>query len=70
MDQVSNPVWISVRLLDTSSGDGCSDVLKDQDVPIGASLIFFSQWLGGAIFVSVGQNVLSTKLVSGFKGLG
>jgi MFS family permease len=40
-------------------------VLKNADVPIGASLMFFAQWLGGAIFVSVGQNVLTTKLVSG-----
>ena len=34
-------------------------VLNRHDVPIGASLMFFAQWLGGAVFVSVGQNVLS-----------
>ena len=42
-------------------------VLPKQDVPIGASLMFFAQWLGGAIFVSVGQNVLINKLVSGLR---
>ncbi|KAI1750129.1 major facilitator superfamily domain-containing protein [Xylaria castorea] len=38
-------------------------VLPKKDVPIGASLMFFSQILGGAIFVSVGQNVLNNQLV-------
>ena len=42
-------------------------VLSKKDVPIGASLMFFAQWLGGSIFVSVGQNVLSNKLVSGLR---
>jgi hypothetical protein len=44
-------------------------VLRNADVPIGASLILFAQWLGGAIFVSVGQNVLTTKLVSGLASI-
>jgi MFS family permease len=44
-------------------------VLPAVDVPVGVSLKFFGQNLGGAIFVSVGQNVLSTKLVSGLSGL-
>lgn len=44
-------------------------VLAKQDVPIGASLMFFAQWLGGAVFVSVGQNVLSNKLVEGLSVL-
>lgn len=39
-------------------------VLKKIDVPSGVSLIFFMQQLSGAVFVSVGQNVLDTKLVS------
>ncbi|KAI0552568.1 major facilitator superfamily domain-containing protein [Xylaria curta] len=38
-------------------------VLPKKDVPVGASLMFFSQILGGAIFVSVGQNVLNNQLV-------
>ncbi|KND91004.1 putative HC-toxin efflux carrier TOXA [Tolypocladium ophioglossoides CBS 100239] len=40
-------------------------VLERKDVPMGVSLVFFCQQLGGAIFVSVGQNVLNTKLISG-----
>lgn len=44
-------------------------VLRNADVPIGASLMFFAQWLGGAIFVSVGENVLTTKLVSGLASI-
>jgi hypothetical protein len=38
-------------------------VLPKADVPIGASLMFFSQLLGGSIFVSVGQNVLDNQLL-------
>lgn len=37
-------------------------VLSRQDVPIGASLMFFGQQLFGAVFVSVGQNVLDNQL--------
>lgn len=39
-------------------------VLKKVDVPTGVSLMFFTQMLSGAVFVSVGQNVLDTKLVN------
>lgn len=39
-------------------------VLKKIDVPTGVSLIFTMQMLSGAVFVSVGQNTLDTKLVS------
>ncbi|KAI0398288.1 putative MFS aflatoxin efflux pump [Xylariaceae sp. FL0594] len=38
-------------------------VLPKKDVGIGASLMFFSQILGGAIFISVGQNVLNNQLI-------
>jgi hypothetical protein len=44
-------------------------VLPAVDVPVGVSLKFFGPQLGGAVFVSVGQNILSTKLVSGLAGL-
>jgi EmrB/QacA subfamily drug resistance transporter len=40
-------------------------VLSKADVPTGASLIFFSQTLGGAIFVSVANNLFLTKLANG-----
>ena len=38
-------------------------VLSRQDIAIGASLMFFGQQLFGAVFVSVGQNVLDNQLV-------
>ncbi|MCJ1310445.1 hypothetical protein MMC25_004109 [Agyrium rufum] len=39
-------------------------VLQDNDVSIGASLMIFGQTLSGAIFVSVGQNVLGNQLAT------
>ncbi|KAJ8110170.1 hypothetical protein ONZ43_g5943 [Nemania bipapillata] len=44
-------------------------VLPKKDVSIGVSLMFFSQILGGAIFVSVGQNVLNNQLLQRLAGL-
>jgi MFS family permease len=38
-------------------------VLPVPDVPIGASLMFFSQLLSGAVFISVGQNILESQLL-------
>ncbi|KAJ7183209.1 major facilitator superfamily domain-containing protein [Mycena filopes] len=35
------------------------------DVPIGTSIVMFVQTLGGALFISVGQNVFQNKLISG-----
>lgn len=39
--------------------------LPDRGVLIGVTFKFFGQQLGGAIFVSVAQNILSTRLLSG-----
>ena len=44
-------------------------VLPKEDISIGVSLIMFSQQLGGAIFVAVGQNVFASQLVSGLEGI-
>ncbi len=64
-------VWIGYMVL-YGSGLGMTfqapnlaaqTVLPTDDVPIGTSLMFFSQQLGGAIFISVGQNVLNNQLV-------
>jgi hypothetical protein len=44
-------------------------VLKLDDVPTGVSLIFFAQNLGGAVLVSVAQNVFANKLVSNLSGI-
>ncbi|KAI1607883.1 DNA repair protein RAD50 [Exophiala viscosa] len=40
---------------------GAQTVLARQDVPIGASLMMFSQMLGGAVFISVGNNVFDSR---------
>ncbi|KAJ7512228.1 major facilitator superfamily domain-containing protein [Mycena galericulata] len=40
-------------------------VLTPQDVATGTSLILFMQTLGGTLFVSVSQNILRSKLLSG-----
>jgi hypothetical protein len=39
--------------------------LERKDVSVGVSLMFFGQSLGGAVFISVAQNVFTNKLVSG-----
>jgi hypothetical protein len=44
-------------------------VLPMPDVPIGIAIMFFAQQLGGGIFTSVGQNLLSTYLVSHLRGI-
>lgn len=46
-------------------------VLPDRDIPIpiGISLMFFSQLLGGTIFISVGQNVLNNQLLQRLSSL-
>ncbi|KAJ7473151.1 DHA14-like major facilitator [Mycena galericulata] len=40
-------------------------VLSMQDIPTGTSLVMFMQTLGGALFISVAQNVFTNDLVSG-----
>ena len=38
-------------------------VLPAEDVPIGTATMMFSQTLGGALFISVGQNVFTNQLI-------
>jgi len=52
-----------------TSGLAAQAVLKKEDVSIGTSIMFFSQQLGGAIFVSVGQNVFINTLVKKLSGI-
>jgi Major Facilitator Superfamily len=40
-------------------------VLPIADVPIGVSIMIFAQTLGGALFISIGQNIFTNKLISG-----
>lgn len=67
----SDAIWIGYQVL-FGFGLGCTfqgpnlaaqTVLSHRDVPVGTSLMFFSQLLGGAIFISVGQNVLNNQLL-------
>lgn len=39
-------------------------VLHLDDVPVGTSLIMFMQTLGGALFISIAQNIFTNSLVS------
>ncbi|OTA03194.1 MFS permease [Trichoderma parareesei] len=41
--------------------------LPKREIPTGVSILFFAQQLGGAVFLSVGQTVLNTLLVSHLK---
>ena len=42
-------------------------VLPKKDIPLGTALTMFSQTLGGAIFVSVAQNVFTNQLIANLK---
>lgn len=42
-------------------------VLPISKVPVGTSVIIFVQTLGGALFVSIGQNVFTNKLIQGLQ---
>lgn len=44
-------------------------VLPFADVPTGIALMFFLQQLGGCIFTSVGQTILSNLLISQLSGI-
>jgi hypothetical protein len=39
------------------------NVLPDGDIPTGTAVITFAQTLGGAIFISVGQNIFQNQFV-------
>ncbi|KAK4235622.1 major facilitator superfamily domain-containing protein [Achaetomium macrosporum] len=44
-------------------------VLSLADVPTGTALMQFSQMFGGSLFVSVAQNIFTTRLSSGLSGI-
>ena len=64
--------WVGFQILYGFGLGSCSQapnmaaqtVLPREDVSIGASLMFFGQMLFGAIFNSVGQNVLDNQLAN------
>ena len=52
-----------------NSGLVVQRILPFSDVPIGIALMFFLQQLGGCIFTTVGQTILSNLLVSKLSGI-
>ena len=64
--------WVGYQLIfGLGSGAGfqqpvlaAQTVLELQDVPVGVAINMFLQIFGGTIFVSVAQNVLTTRLIS------
>lgn len=67
--------WIGYQLL-AGAGVGlimqqpmiaAQTVLKLEDVPTGTAAIVFFQSLGGALFISVGQNIFNNQLIAGIK---
>ncbi|KAL8951374.1 MAG: hypothetical protein Q9222_002651 [Ikaeria aurantiellina] len=66
------PKWIGYQIVvglglgvGTQQGSVAAQrVLNKADVPTGVSLMFYAQNLGGTVFVSAAQNVLSTNLMS------
>ena len=69
--------WIGYQVL-YGFGLGCGfqtsnlapqNVLPRADVPLGMAMMFFMQQLGGSIFLSVSQNILSNKLVDRLSGV-
>jgi hypothetical protein len=70
-----SPEWIGYQFLfGTGIGLGMQQaliavqtVLPDDDVPIGTAIMMFFQTLGGALFISVGQNVFTNQLLKHLK---
>ncbi|MCJ1302142.1 hypothetical protein MMC08_004945 [Hypocenomyce scalaris] len=69
--------WIGYQVL-YGFGIGCGfqtsnlaaqNVLPCVDVPPGLALMFFMQQLGGSIFLFIGQNIFSDKLVNRLSGV-
>jgi len=66
-----HPAWIGYQVLfGVGVGAGMQQTLIAvqtalplADVPIGTAIIIFSQTLGGALFISIGQNVFTNQLV-------
>ncbi|KAF5675948.1 aflatoxin efflux pump aflt [Fusarium heterosporum] len=52
-----------------TAGLAVQATLPKEDVPIGISITFFSQQIGGSIFVSVGQSVLNGRLMERLSGI-
>lgn len=67
----NSPKWIGYQFL-YGAGVGLGmqqtliavqTTLPAADIPIGTAIMMFSQTLGGALFISVGQNVFTNQLI-------
>lgn len=72
-----HPMWIGLQVM-AGAGIGMGmqqpmlavqAVLPKSDAPTGLSLLFLMLTLGGAIFVSVGENVLTNFLLDGLRSV-
>ncbi|TPX12187.1 uncharacterized protein E0L32_007073 [Thyridium curvatum] len=54
---------LGLGLMTQAPNVAAQTVLPRPDVPIGTTLVFFTQTLAGAVFLSVGQNVLQGELL-------
>jgi hypothetical protein len=52
-----------------TSNLAAQNVLPRADVPIGISLMFFMQQLGGSVFLSVSQNLFTSRLIGKLSGI-
>lgn len=68
-------MWIGYQII-FGAGVGCGmqqtliavqAVLPKEDVPIGTAIVMFSQTLGGALFISVAQNVFTNRLLANLR---
>jgi len=70
-----HPMWIGYQVI-YGAGIGCGlnltliavqTVLSKKDLPLGTSVVIFAQTLGGAIMVSIAQNVETNELIKNLK---
>ncbi|PGG98474.1 hypothetical protein AJ80_09535 [Polytolypa hystricis UAMH7299] len=72
-----HPKWIGYQVLYgfglgvgmQQANMAAQTVLPKKDVPVGVSVMLFGQSLGGAVFLSVAQNIFANRLRSGLENL-
>ncbi|KAH7132101.1 major facilitator superfamily domain-containing protein [Dendryphion nanum] len=75
--ETNSPKWIGYQFLfGAGVGFGMQQTLvavqtalPDDDIPIATSLMMFAQTLGGALFISVAQNVFTNSLITNLKAV-
>lgn len=68
-----SPEWIGIQVLYgfglgagmQQAGLAAQTVLARKDVPSGVSVTMFAQGFGGTLSISIGQNILNNRLISG-----